>query len=343
MGHNPRFSKTLAEVSDLLNRDPFGITVFARNVVTDDDAFSFSVHSKLINLDPPTCDCGKVKSLSVIAKNAGSDDQGLKWICRGAPRCRKESYILQNTWFTGSKIPIMKVLEVTTYWFFQVPVSDAAGQLGISKQCAIDWYTYCRQVCFAVIHDMQIAIGGPGLTVELDESHLWRNKYRVGRIMAHQDKWIFAGICRETREAFVMTVPDRSGATLWPIIAQRVVPGTVIYTDSARVYDNLHAPARGGFEHYQVNHSQNFVHPQNRSCHTNNIENFWRWIKKSIKGFTENDETIELYLAEFIYRRQFLKTDSDAEKRTRGKQLQTFLGHISEVFPGPLRIGLEMP
>src|SRR5207237_7144523 len=106
--------------------------------------------------------------------------------------------------------------------------TSAAGQSGVSKECAIDWYNKCREVMFMAVENEDICIGGPGFHVEIDETHLWRRKYGRGRALAHQDLWVFGGICRETKEAFVMLVPDRSGATLWPIIRRKVYPGSII-------------------------------------------------------------------------------------------------------------------
>jgi len=174
----------------------------------------------------------------------------------------------------------MTVLELTLYWFFQVPVCDGASQIGVSKECAIDWYNYCREVCMTVYADQDICIGGPGFNVEMDESHLWRRKYHRGDLLVNEDQWVFGGICRETKETFIQIVPDRTGVTLWPIINQKVHPDTVIATGCARVYDNLHLPPRGNYVHYQVNHSENFVDPNDRNIQTNTIERQWGLLKK---------------------------------------------------------------
>jgi hypothetical protein len=186
-----------------------------------------------------------------------------------------------NTWFEGSKISILSSLELTLNWFFEVPVTAAAGQLGVSKECAIDWYSYCRQICFSVVSRQDICIGGPGLHVEIDESHLWTRKYHRGRQLANEQLWVFGGICRESKEAFVELVPDRSGATLWPIIKRRIAAGTVIMSDDARVYDNLHLPERGGFAHHQVNHTLFYVDPSDANLHSNTIERVWGLMKRN--------------------------------------------------------------
>jgi len=349
----PRLSISFANINAFLDVDAFGLIAFGRRLATPEDSLSFAFHTGLLTTDPPTCACGQVKSLRVKSKTADKDHQGLHWVCKrtkfgqrlnpvqNLARCRVETGILVNTWFGGSKIPILQVLELTLHWFFETPVTSAAGQVGVSKECAVDWYQYCRTVCLTIVTHDNICIGGPGFHVEIDETHLWTRKYHRGRALVNESKWVFGGICRETKEAFVQIVPQRTGQILWPIIMQRIHPGSIIMSDQARVYDNLHRASRGGYQHYQVNHSQNFVDPNDQNVHTNTVERHWGLLKKAVKGFG-SDEHIGLYLGEFVYRQRYLKVSTDRDRRTRGIQFRTFLGHISQVFPGPHREGLEI-
>ncbi len=144
---------------------------------------------------------------------------------------------------------------------------------------------------------------------------------------------MFGGICRETKEVFLEVVPDRSGNTLWPIIRERIAPGTIILTDEARVYQNLHQANRGGFEHYSVNHSQSFVNPNDPNVYTNTIERQWGLVKRKIKG-SVGDDQLPMYLAEYIYRKMNFQCLSDYDRKCRGSQFKTFLNHIIEVYPG---------
>jgi len=205
---NVSLSKTKEEVKELLSANPFGLLVWARRIVTQDDAFAFAVHMGLINIDkPPKCKCGRVKYLTGRTDRADAVGLGLEWMCHTemGNRCRIRKSILANTWFHGTKISMLTALELAIHWFYETPVTLAAGQLGVASATAIDWYNYCRQVCFTVVNDLDICIGGPGLHVEIDESHLWTRKYHRGR-----------GSARDG--TFVELVPDRSGNTLWPII-----------------------------------------------------------------------------------------------------------------------------
>ena len=54
------------------------------------------------------------------------------------------------------------------------------------------------------------------------------------------------------------TVPDRSAATLLPIIAQSILPGSAVMSDLWAAHGGIGAL---GFQHLTVNHSINFVGP----------------------------------------------------------------------------------
>lgn len=259
----------------------------------------------------------------------------MSWKCSasvGGQRCGVQA-ATQNTWFAVVHIPWLKILELTLHWFFRTPVTSAAGQVGVSNVCAVDWYSYCREVCYTIVSNLDICIGGEGLHVEIDESHVFRRKYRQGRVLAHEDVWVFGGICRETKEVFVQVVPDRRGNTLWPIIRRKIAPGSIIMTDCARVYNSLHEAGRGGFEHYQVNHRENFVDPNNRSVYTNTVERQWGIIKGRLSGKLD-DQQMDMYLGEYMYRHMYLKVSTDSERRTLGKQFKTFINDIVKVYPG---------
>ena len=91
--------------------------------------------------------------------------------------------------------------------------------LKINENTVVGLNNFLWEVYAAQFIANSIAIGGPNTTVEVDERILDRRKDHQGRNLPQQ--WVFGGICRETRECFMYTVPDRSAATLLPIIAHR--------------------------------------------------------------------------------------------------------------------------
>ena len=84
-----------------------------------------------------------------------------------------------------------------------------------SSETVVDWYNYCREVCAEIISRHHTGrIGGPGKIVKIDESKFGRRKYHRGRVVEGQ--WVFGGICRETKECFVVPVNSRDKATHHP-------------------------------------------------------------------------------------------------------------------------------
>lgn len=337
MTDETRFTLSYFEVQDLLSMDGFGLMSFARKIKNEDDAFSFAVHTGLVNLRKhPECQhCLQPKILKARTDKLDTQYQGLNWICKPQTANCSRMAVTKDTWFEDAHTSWRNILDIMLHWFFRTPPTVAAGQVGVSNVCVEHWYSKCREVCFEFVSSGDKCIGGPGLHVEIDETHLFKRKYHRGRLLRHEDVWVFGGICRETKEMFVEYVPDRRGETLWPIIQRRIAPGTIIMSDSARVYDNLHLPNRGNFEHYQVNHSRHFVDPNDRNVYTNTIERQWGVMKGSLKGILD-DEQLDISLGEYVYRREHFKVSTDKERRFLGKQFQIFLNHVAAIYAGPV-------
>lgn len=162
-------------------------------------------------------------------------------------------------------------------------------------------------------------IGGPNCVVEVDEAKFGKRKFNRGRIVEGQ--WVLGGICRETRDAFLVPVEDRSAATLLPIIMKHVAPGSVIYTDEWRAYAQL---CDSGFTHGTVNHSLHFVDPES-GVHTNTIESTWWAVKRSLPSTHTRKGHLGDHLAEFLWRR----------KHSRSACIfNAFIQAIVRVYPG---------
>ncbi len=119
------------------------------------------------------------------------------------------------------------------------------------------------------------------------------------------DLWVFGGVDRNSKRAFVRSVPNRTRDTLLPIIKDNIELGSTIYSDTWAPYFTL---GENGYTHQMVNHSEEFV--SNEGVCTNTIESLWGELKAELKirrGFCEGQ--INGFLDEFMYRREFRGED----------------------------------
>ena len=150
--------------------------------------------------------------------------------------------------------------------------------MNISSRTSVDWRSFCSEVT-QYWFDNQQSIGGEGVEVEIDETLITHRKYERGRTL--KQCWLFGGIERTSKLFFVVPLVEegsenRSKETLIPLIQKYTKPGSIIYSDSWRAYNSI---SDYGFQHFTINHSENFVDPQNPHIHTQTIERLWRDIK----------------------------------------------------------------
>ena len=130
-------------------------------------------------------------------------------------------------------------------------------------------------MCAQYFVDHPAIIGGPGVEVEIDESKFGRCKYNRGRVV--DGHWVFGGVERMTGECFLVEVAQRDAATLLPLIARFIRPGSIVYSDEWAAYNRINATT--GMHHETVNHSLHFVDPVT-GAHTQGVESMWSSAKK---------------------------------------------------------------
>ena len=98
-------------------------------------------------------------------------------------------------------------------------------------------------------------------------------------------------------------VPDRRASTLIPPIEQYVEEGSRIITDKWSSYQQLETHSDYSFS--SVNHTYNFVTPEDPTVHTNNVECMWHHAKIKLgRQCGTSDDYFNSYLFEFMWRRR---------------------------------------
>ena len=77
------------------------------------------------------------------------------------------------------------------------------------------------------------------------------------------------GLLERGGKVYARVFPDAKSHTLKPIMERKIVPNSIVYSDTFHSYDVLDV---AGFKHLRINHSKLFSENKN---HINGIESFW--------------------------------------------------------------------
>ena len=149
-----------------------------------------------------------------------------------------ESPRIETLFNPSSKLPFQTILKFAYWWAREeeASIQFLESELKIDDNTVNDLNMYMREVCAYCLLQRQGQIGGTGQTVEIDEALFTKQrKNNCGKVLPEQ--WVFGGICRETREVFMVTAPDRTANTLMAVINDKIAHGTIIMSDCWRAYN----------------------------------------------------------------------------------------------------------
>jgi transposase len=195
-----------------------------------------------------------------------------------------------------------------TTWFYaiylmaQTRCGISAKQIqretGVTYKCA--WRMF-KQIRSMLAEDTGNLGGKSG--VEIDETYMGgRRRGTRGRSDATDKvKTPVFGIVERKGKVFACVTPDTKKTTLMPIIKERVLPESMVFTDDYVVYDDL-AHTYAGYTHRRIRHSEK-VYVMG-DVHTNSIEGFWSLVKRGIGGVYHNvgRNYLQSYLNEYSFR-----------------------------------------
>ena len=286
--------------------DGMDFFTFAKRVETEESALRFACELKLVREGPPPCP----RCNAAMKWERGIRRRGVNgvWRCRNKAHTRTSRSLLHGSVFAQLQVPVSSFLKTVFFIAQDMTVDEIVANVHISRPTVIKIHKKLRDLMQQYNTTHKRLIGGVGMVVETDECHIHSRKYGVGRQEASEAWWVVGGICRQTHEMFVVVVEARDKDTLTKAVFENVRAGTTIYTDCWRGYCKLRQPDLG-YTHKKVNHSKNFVNPDDPDVYTNTVERAWRTLRENIP-LQAGLDNVESYIQKFLFFRHAGCTNS---------------------------------
>ncbi|MES2207143.1 MAG: IS1595 family transposase [Pseudomonadota bacterium] len=167
-----------------------------------------------------------------------------------------------------------KLLE---FFVLEVTARAAANILEIQPNSAALFYKKVRDI---IAYHLEIEANEVfSGEIKLDDSYFGgARKGKRGRGAA--GKMIVFGLLKRKGKVFTKVIENTKTDTLMPIFRAKVVPDSIVYTDTYRSYNALDVSE---FYHYRINHSTHFA--EEKINHINGIENFWNQAKRVLRKY----------------------------------------------------------
>jgi len=150
----------------------------------------------------------------------------------------------------------------------------AAELAEVNRNTATKYFRTFREIIASNIEETHKFEG----EIELDESYFGgRRKWKRGRGAGGKVP-VFVFLKRKGK-VYTTVISDAKSSTLMPIIKDKILPDSVVYTDTFRSYNALDV---SGFRHERINRSKLFADKRNR---INGIDNFWNQAKRHMRKF----------------------------------------------------------
>ena len=220
--------------------------------------------------------------------------------------CSKSSTITRFINPLLPKIPLSKFLHVSFFFIYKMKNDHIVEILDISEHSYITIKSVLT-VSASRFSDLDLRIGGPGHTIQIDETACCRRRLIHNPTSLATEirgtKWVVGIFSETTKQIRMEVLENRSIQSLAQFIDKYILPGTIIKSDGYPSYPE--AVRRSGCEHIIVNHNRGFLNEN--GDHTNSIESVWSSLKIEIR----NRRGVMFHkLSEYINEYQLMKENN---------------------------------
>jgi transposase-like protein len=275
-----------------------------------DEAKAFEYLESVVWADGVVCPhcgvvAGRVYDLSGVktkasAKNPeGKVRHGLK----KCGECRKQFTVKVGTVFEHARMPLTKMLQAV-HLMVSSKKGISAHQLSrvLEVQYKTAWFL-AHRIREAMRSGDLAPFGGNGTPVEVDETYFGMKTGAEKAKGGHAHKLgVLALVDRETKTMRTFTFDKFRADEVHPIVRANISREARLMTDEARMYSKL---GKEFAEHGTTLHGiRQYVHPTDRTIHTNTVEGAFSIFKRGMKGVYQHcgEQHLHRYLAEFEFR-----------------------------------------
>jgi transposase len=240
------------------------------------------------------------------------------------PSCGFQLYPTQGTVFEKSTTSL-------THWFYAIFLQTTTRN-GVAAKELERQLNVCYKTALRMAHQikklMADKVSNPfyGI-IEIDETFLGSKLGNLkNKKKAEMDKIIFRspmygkttifGILERDGKVHTEVIAGPTKEIVEPIIKQKVLSPSKIYTDDSNIYVHL----QKDYVHDSVNHkAREWVR---EDCHVQNIECFWNLVKRTIKGthIHVSGQHLQKYLNEVAFRWE--------HRNEQDTMFETILSHV---------------
>lgn len=222
--------------------------------------------------------CGCITSLNKYRKNI--DEFGWRCTVRNCSKFKIYVSIRTGSFFEGLNCSFKHAIQVILGYACRNQRHSIERQIPLSQPTILKITKKLTNLMTAPDFSDK-KMGGIGKVVQVDETMLnYKCKSHRGRSSTNRtDSLCIIEFERSILRAYAVVIPNKTQATIVPIICSQVNSGSIIHTDEHGAYYNLR---NWGFYHGSVCHKYEFVN-RITGVHTQGIESFHSELKLEIK------------------------------------------------------------